>query len=90
MKTIGFIGGMSWESSAQYYRIANQAVRDHVGGCHSACCAASAHEVPVQPRDESLPRLVALRRRPCASRAGTTFDFLLAQALRRAMITMHE
>ena len=36
MKTIGLIGGMSWESSAQYYRIVNQAVRERLGGLHSA------------------------------------------------------
>lgn len=36
MKTIGLIGGMSWESSAQYYRIINRAVRERLGGVHSA------------------------------------------------------
>ncbi len=36
MKTIGLIGGMSWESSAQYYRIINEAVRARLGGVHSA------------------------------------------------------
>ncbi|AWW73868.1 aspartate/glutamate racemase [Erythrobacter sp. KY5] len=36
MKTIGIIGGMSWESSAQYYAIINRAVRDRLGSPHSA------------------------------------------------------
>ena len=36
MKTIGLLGGMSWESTAEYYRIANQTVRDRMGGLHSA------------------------------------------------------
>ena len=36
MKTIGLIGGMSWESSAHYYAIINRAVRDRLGGAHSA------------------------------------------------------
>ncbi len=36
MKTIGIIGGMSWESSLEYYRIINRAVRDRLGGLHSA------------------------------------------------------
>jgi aspartate racemase len=35
-KTIGMIGGMSWESSIEYYRIVNQAVREKLGGLHSA------------------------------------------------------
>jgi aspartate racemase len=36
MKTIGIIGGMSWESSVEYYRIINELVRDSLGGLHSA------------------------------------------------------
>jgi aspartate racemase len=36
MKTIGLIGGMSWESSIEYYRIINEAVRARLGGLHSA------------------------------------------------------
>ncbi len=35
---IGLIGGMSWESSAEYYRIINEAVRDRLGGLRSARC----------------------------------------------------
>jgi aspartate racemase len=36
MKSIGLIGGMSWESSIEYYRIINQSVREKLGGLHSA------------------------------------------------------
>jgi aspartate racemase len=36
MKTIGLIGGMSWESSIEYYRIINETVREKLGGLHSA------------------------------------------------------
>lgn len=36
MKTIGLIGGMSWESSQTYYRLINQGVREALGGLHSA------------------------------------------------------
>jgi aspartate racemase len=38
MKTIGMIGGMSWESSAEYYRIINQEVKLRLGSFHSAKC----------------------------------------------------
>ena len=38
MKTIGLLGGMSWESSALYYRLLNEAVREELGGLHSARC----------------------------------------------------
>lgn len=36
MKTIGLIGGMSWESTQTYYRLINEKVRDQLGGLHSA------------------------------------------------------
>lgn len=38
MKTIGLIGGLSWESSIEYYRIINQAAQKRLGGLHSARC----------------------------------------------------
>lgn len=38
MKKIGLIGGMSWESSALYYRLINERVRDRQGGLNSARC----------------------------------------------------
>ncbi|MCT2535343.1 aspartate/glutamate racemase family protein [Aquibacillus koreensis] len=38
MKTIGLIGGMSWESSLEYYRIMNEEVKRKLGGLHSAKC----------------------------------------------------
>ncbi|MGW8602427.1 aspartate/glutamate racemase family protein [Streptomyces sp. NPDC055893] len=38
MKTIGLIGGMSWESTAEYYRLLNEFTRDRLGGLHSARC----------------------------------------------------
>lgn len=36
MRVIGMIGGMSWESTAEYYRLANELVRERRGGFHSA------------------------------------------------------
>jgi len=38
MKTIGMIGGMSWESSLEYYRIVNETIKEELGGFHSAKC----------------------------------------------------
>lgn len=38
MKTIGLIGGLSWESSIEYYRIINQESQKRLGGLHSAEC----------------------------------------------------
>ncbi|WP_314060429.1 aspartate/glutamate racemase family protein [uncultured Vagococcus sp.] len=36
MKTIGLIGGMSWESTVDYYRLVNEVIRRELGGLHSA------------------------------------------------------
>ena len=38
MRTIGLLGGMSWVSSAEYYRLVNELVRRELGGFHSARC----------------------------------------------------
>ncbi|WP_344526563.1 aspartate/glutamate racemase family protein [Streptomyces albiaxialis] len=38
MKTIGLLGGMSWESTAEYYRLLNELTRERRGGLHSAPC----------------------------------------------------
>jgi hypothetical protein len=36
VKRLGLLGGMSWESTAEYYRLVNEAARDRLGGLHSA------------------------------------------------------
>ncbi len=36
MKTLGLIGGMSWESTVSYYQLINQRVKQRLGGLHSA------------------------------------------------------
>ena len=36
MRVIGLLGGMSWESTAVYYRLCNEFVRERLGGLHSA------------------------------------------------------
>ena len=38
MKTIGLIGGMSWESTVEYYRLINEGIKARMGGFHSAKC----------------------------------------------------
>ena len=38
MKTIGMIGGMSWESSVEYYKLVNEGIHEELGGVHSAKC----------------------------------------------------
>ncbi len=53
MKTIGLIGGMSWESTVEYYRIINSTVNERLGGFHSAKCILSSvdfHEIEAMQR----------------------------------------
>lgn len=38
MKTIGLIGGMSWESTVTYYQVLNNVIKEKLGGLHSAKC----------------------------------------------------
>lgn len=55
MRTIGLIGGMSWESTVPYYRIINETVRDRLGGFHSAkilLYSVDFHEIELLQRAE--------------------------------------
>ena len=67
MLTIGMLGGMSWESSAEYYRLANELVRERLGGLHSARCLlasvdfADVERLQVAGEWEAAGRLLAER-----------------------------
>src|SRR5688572_23766 len=61
MKTIGLLGGMSWESSAVYYRRINENIRDRFGGLHSA---------EVLMRSVNFDTIVALQQRGAWDQAG--------------------
>jgi len=63
MKTIGLIGGMSWESSAEYYRLINEIVKAKRGGLHSAKCvlfSVDFHEMEVLQKNEEWPSAARL------------------------------
>ena len=55
MRTIGLLGGMSWESSIDYERLINEGVRTRLGGVHSA-------DLLVRSYDFAAHRSVAGRR----------------------------
>jgi aspartate racemase len=70
MKTIGLIGGLSWESSAEYYRLINEGVRQRLGGLHSADCLLYSFDFAEIERlqaagdwDEATRRMVEAARR---------------------------
>ncbi len=54
MKTIGLLGGMSWESTLGYYRTINEGVRSLLGGLHSARIAM--YSVDFAPIEELMPK----------------------------------
>lgn len=54
MKTLGLLGGMSWESTAVYYRLLNQAVAQRLGGLHSANLLL--HNVDFAPLAARMPQ----------------------------------
>ena len=54
MKTIGMLGGMSWESTVPYYRIVNEVVRERLGGLHSA--KVLLHSVDLKRSRRARPR----------------------------------
>lgn len=52
MKTLGILGGMSWESTISYYKLLNEGVRDKMGGLHS--CRMVMHSVDFAPFAEQM------------------------------------
>ena len=78
MKTMGLIGGMSWESTVQYYQIINRTVNRRLGGFHSAKCVlysvdfAEVELLQHQGRWEDATRLMIEAARS-VERAGAEF-----------------
>lgn len=88
MKTIGLIGGMSWESSLEYYRLINQAVREQLGGYHSAECVlysvdfAPIEEMQRQGLWEETAEILAEAAR-AVERAGAEFFLLCTNTMHK-------
>lgn len=87
-KVIGLIGGMSWESSAEYYRIINERVRDRLGGLHSARCLMWSFDFAeiealqhVGRWDEATGRMIDAARR--LERGGADFLVICTNTMHR-------
>ena len=61
MHTIGLIGGMSWESTALYYRLLNEGIKARCGGLHSAHHIALRSDLAARAHAAPLGRHVAGR-----------------------------
>jgi aspartate racemase len=88
MKTIGLIGGMSWESTIPYYRLINEAVKQRLGGLHSArivLVSVDFHEVEVLQREGRWNEAGALLAQAAKSLEAAGADFVVL-----ATNTMHK
>jgi len=88
VKTIGLIGGMSWESSAEYYRLINEEVKRRLGGLHSArtlMLSVDFAEIEELQRagawEEASKRLIDAGRR--LERGGADFVLLCTNTMHR-------
>lgn len=80
MRTIGLLGGMSFESTLPYYRIVNETVREELGGLHSAKIALVSvdfHDVEVMQRAGDWPAAGALLAQAARSVEAAGADFLV-------------
>lgn len=80
MRTIGLIGGMSWESTVPYYRIINETVRERLGGFHSAkliLYSVDFHEIERLQRSGDWTETGRLLARAARSLQAAGADFLI-------------
>jgi aspartate racemase len=80
MKTIGMLGGMSWESTTSYYKALNQGVKDALGGLHSAkICMVSVDfaEIETLQHQGDWPQTATLLTEAAKSVEAGGADFLL-------------
>ncbi len=95
MKTIGMLGGMSWESTEHYYRLINEIVKERLGGFHSAKIAMVSvdfHEIEILMREgewDAAGRLLA----GCARRvesAGAEFLVICTNTMHKVVTTIED
>jgi aspartate racemase len=88
MKTIGLIGGMSWESTLPYYRLINEGVKQRLGGLHSARLVLHSvdfHEIEVLQREDRWDEAGAM-----LAQAARSLDAAGADLLVLCTNTMHK
>ena len=80
MKTIGLIGGMSWESSVEYYRLINQFTKRRLGGHHNArslMLTVNFHEIETLQREGEWDHLGKLMQEAAAQLQAGGADFIV-------------
>jgi aspartate racemase len=88
VKIIGLIGGLSWESSIEYYRLINQLAREKLGGLHSAECVmysfdfAEIEALQASGQwDEATQRMITAAQR--IERAGADFVLICSNTMHK-------
>ncbi|HLS40851.1 MAG TPA: amino acid racemase, partial [Ornithinicoccus sp.] len=88
LQRIGLLGGMSWESTAEYYRLINEAVKERLGGLHSARILMSSvdfaevEKMQVEDRWDDAGRLLAAEA-AALERAGADFLVLCTNTMHK-------
>jgi aspartate racemase len=95
MKTIGLIGGMSWESTHTYYRLINEKVRTRLGGLHSArliLYSVDFHDIERQQRNNDWESAgITLANAACAlEAAGARFLVLCTNTMHKVSAIIEE
>lgn len=86
MKTIGLLGGMSWESTVPYYQVLNREVASRLGGLHSArvvLLSVDFHEIEVLQHEGRWPELgdILAREAMAVEKAGADFLVLCTNTM---------
>ncbi|MGP9517979.1 aspartate/glutamate racemase family protein [Psychrobacter sp. AOP7-C1-14] len=87
-KTLGIIGGMSWESTESYYRLINEGIKDKLGGLHSADLLI--HSVDFAPIGEMQAEGAWIELGAMMASSGERLQAAGAQGLLMATNTMHK
>lgn len=80
MKTIGLIGGMSWESTQSYYQLLNQGVKNKLGGLHSAkivLVSLDFAEIAVLQQQQDWPQMAEILIKAAKQVEAAGADYLL-------------
>jgi len=80
MKTIGLIGGMSWESTQSYYQLLNQGVKNKLGGLHSAkivLVSLDFAEIAVLQQQQDWPQMAEILIKTAKQVEAASADYLL-------------
>ena len=80
MKTIGLIGGMSWESTQSYYQLLNQGIKNKLGGLHSAkivLVSLDFAEIAVLQQQQDWPQMAEILIKAAKQVEAAGADYLL-------------